>query len=169
MDVRQLCGGSAQCWIGLRRDVRGGPSNFVWVDGAPVEYTNWEAWEPWNVLSRDGAAAIGPSAEGGWLPVRLLLGLILVAHLALTALLCSFCYRDGVALPSPEQLQPQEQLQQQQQQHSGDGRVGCYCLGAVGSLATVFADPSPFRLLGVMLDCNGAAFLRLHAARLVLP
>lgn len=48
-------------WIGLHDT--DGTNTFVWVDGTPVSYTNWNANEP-NTPSNDGAVLQGSS--GGW-------------------------------------------------------------------------------------------------------
>jgi hypothetical protein len=60
-------GGTGQgLWIGLHRIEPGG--KFIWVDGTPLDYTNWAGGEPNNVGERENCAQMrwDPGAPGTW-------------------------------------------------------------------------------------------------------
>lgn len=53
-------------WIGLHRKASGGP--FSWVDGTPVDYTDWYSNEPNNSNGKEDCAQMrwDPAAPGTW-------------------------------------------------------------------------------------------------------
>lgn len=63
--VRALIGHRGKAWLGLKDTSGGGRrGDFVWSDGTPTDYSNWQSSEP-NVKA-ERCAGLWPGFEGRW-------------------------------------------------------------------------------------------------------